>query len=89
VARQNPWLQLEGNMNACKRPLLRWQRKVLGRPNRVMGKKQKLLAVLQGEEGTMNVGKSLELRRELQILSEQGDLKWRQCAKIDWLKFRD
>jgi hypothetical protein len=52
VARQNPWLQLEGNMNACKRSLLRWQRKVLGRPNRVVGEKQMLLAILQGEEGT-------------------------------------
>jgi hypothetical protein len=54
-----------------------------------MGEKQKLLAVLEGEEGNMDARQSLELRRELKILSEQEDLKWRQHAKIDWLKFDD
>jgi hypothetical protein len=61
----------------------------LGKPNNMLVKQSHKLAILQGEEGDLDVRQEVELQRELKILMEQEDLKWRQCAKMDWLKFGD
>ena len=47
------------------------------------------LAVLNDVENEMDVEKAIDLQKDLKILMEQEDLKWRKRAKINWLKHGD
>ncbi|XP_059446595.1 uncharacterized protein LOC132178157 [Corylus avellana] len=85
----NPWQRMSCKMEESKKSLMHWQREEVEKPNWAFVEQCKKLAVLQGAEIAPDVEKAIELQKDLKILMEQEDLKWRQRAKTDWLKFGD
>ena len=85
----DPWHLISSKLEEYKNALMGWQHEERQRSKWAIEEKYKTLATVQGAENSLAVGKASELQKELQILMEQEDLKWRQRAKTDWLKFRD
>ena len=52
-------------------------------------RKKKKLAALHDAENNQDDGQVFELQKDLKILMKEEDLKWRQWAKMDWLKHGD
>lgn len=76
-------------MDNCRLGLVKWRRDEVGRPNRVFPEQCKKLAVLQGEENNPDLEQASKIQNDFKLLMKQEELKWRQRAKVDWLKFGD
>jgi exonuclease III len=85
----NPWHQLGGKMAECRRVLSRWQHEELERPQRQLAEQSKRLALLYDAENERDVERAIGIQKDLKIFMEQEEIKWRQRAKMDWLKHGD
>jgi hypothetical protein len=85
----DPWLFLGGKMEECRRVLTRWQNEELDRPQRHFAKQSKRLAQLYDAENDRDVERAVGIEKDLKIYMEQEEIKWRQRAKMDWLKNGD
>ena len=73
----------------CSDALSQWQRVVKGpiRGN-VASLQKKLLELQRKDRLEVCIGEK-QIQKELHILLNQEDLRWRQRAKAEWLKYRD
>jgi hypothetical protein len=83
------WVLLSSKMENCRNSLMGWQREEVEKPRRQFNEQKKRLAALYDAEIEPDAGNVVELQKDLKILMEQEDLKWRQRAKMDWLKHGD
>jgi hypothetical protein len=61
----------------------------LEKPHRQFVEQSKWLALLHDAENEMDMERAIGLQKDLKIFMKQEELKWRQQAKMDWLKHRD
>ena len=83
------WDSIQQKLSRCKGYSIRWQQHRNGPMQTSIKTLQNRLNVLQGEEGDLEGRETKMVKKELQLLLDQEDLKWRQRAKIDWLKLGD
>jgi hypothetical protein len=85
----NPWENIQSNLSGCRRSLKQWLRK---QGNSVEEKIQKLeedLNKIQMQEQLSSPGAEGPLKEELYSLLEQEELRWKQRAKENWLRYGD
>lgn len=74
---------------SCKQALICWRKVIRQEEN---GDKKEMLSQLtkiQDEDAKSMQDKDSMLHKEFQLKLEEEDLKWRQIAKVHWLKHRD
>jgi hypothetical protein len=72
-----------------RKALIRWRSDEVGTLEKTILDHYNRLVAVQGEEVTPEMGRSGMLQKDLKILLEQDDLKWRQQSKINWLSQGD
>lgn len=85
----DPWLNLSSKIDSCQKIFQQWRREHVDKPKRLIKKRCDQLPALQGTDNFGDMGKIAELQDDLHLHMEQEELKWRQRAKVDWLKFGD
>ncbi|XP_059436088.1 uncharacterized protein LOC132169016 [Corylus avellana] len=85
---EDPWHTLSCKVSSCQNRLLQWRRKVVA-PKWNFNKQCEQLAAMQGDENNLEWGEISKLQDDLKLRMAQEELRWRQRAKIDWLKFGD
>jgi ribonuclease HI len=83
------WAHIEQKIAKCKWGILRWQRETSGAFKKSVSQMKKHLEKVQEREDLQAVTEARELKKEINILLDQDDMKWRQRAKADWLKMGD
>ncbi|XP_059451054.1 uncharacterized protein LOC132181841 [Corylus avellana] len=58
-------------------------------PLSTINRLKKELLNIQGNEGAASVLEAKKIMKELQLLTDQEDIRWSQRAKVTWLKNRD
>jgi len=83
------WKTVRGSMERCKKTLKQWVRKTENQLEaKIMEVSQKLLDV-QTTDPDFNSVVETTLQSELHSLLEQEEIKWKQRAREDWLKYGD
>ena len=85
----DPWVLLSSKIENCRKSLMGWQRDEVNKPKRQFNEQKKRLEALHDAENEPDAGNAIVLQKDLKILMEHEDLKWRQRAKMDWLKLGD
>jgi hypothetical protein len=85
----NPWQQVEQKLARCKKGIARWQRETKGAGKNNISNLKKKLDMVQGWEDKRSGPEAQKIKKEINSLLDQDDLKWRQRAKVDWLKLGD
>lgn len=83
------WGRLGEKLKGCSIALTQWQREGRGNTHETVANLQKKLMVIQGKDGQGACDEEKRLHKETQLLLDHDDLRWRQRAKIDWLKYKD
>ena len=83
------WDSIQKKLSRCKGYSIRWQQHKNGPIQTSIKTLQNRLNFLQGEEGDSEGSETKMVKKELQLLLDQEELKWRQRAKTDRLKQGD
>ncbi|XP_042964806.1 uncharacterized protein LOC122299035 [Carya illinoinensis] len=73
----------------CKAALLSWSKLINSDRAKELKKRSESLQKLQDEESRVNVEEIKRLQREIRVLLEKEDLKWKQRAKRNWYAMGD
>jgi len=84
-----PWRILKDKLSGCRKSLKIWVRKQVNAVKEQINQKEEELQSLQLQGNRDTSGQKDLIKEELNDLLEQEDLKWRQRAKKDWLRFGD
>jgi hypothetical protein len=84
-----PWTNFKGRLNGCRNSLKIWARKQAGTVEEQIKQKEQELKSIQMQENRDTSSQEDLIKEELNVLLEQKDLKWRQRAKENWLRFGD
>lgn len=85
----NPWACFHGKLIDCRRSLKKWVRKQRSPVEIQIQQKMEDLHLVQSGEMSALPEPEASVKAELNALLEEEDLKWRQRAKENWLKFGD
>ncbi|XP_042950053.1 uncharacterized protein LOC122282165 [Carya illinoinensis] len=81
---QDDWEKIKNKFNDCAQKLTKWSKgKNVDCVKEILLKTEELKK-MQDVEGPQNIAAIKDLQKELDILLEQEDLKWRQRAKVNW-----
>jgi len=83
------WLSLKAKLNSCRRLLKNWARSSASKEGLDIKKVEEDLQKVQMEGDSENSATEKALKNSLHKLLEIEDLKWRQRAQENWLKFGD
>jgi hypothetical protein len=83
------WVVLRGKLDNCKRDLKCWAQLFDDKENLSIQKLEESLQAVQQEGDPRKVELKKSLKEDLDHMLELEDLKWRQRAKENWLKFID
>ncbi|XP_059429232.1 uncharacterized protein LOC132163048 [Corylus avellana] len=86
---ENPWTRVKSNLSSCQHSLKVWVKKQVLSNEEIIRRKTAILEELQTKPREPNHQAEEEIKAELHGLLEQEDLKWRQRAKVEWLKNGD
>ena len=88
VVMNDRWVQVKQKLTNCQRGILEWRNSECGSQQKIYSLKKKLNEVQDSAE-TRAGEEAILIQRELNDLLDQEDMKWRQRAKVDWLRFGD
>lgn len=83
------WLSLKAKLNSCRGLLKNWARRSASKGDLDIKKVEEDLQRVQMEGDSENSATEKALKNSLHKLLEIEDLKWRQRARENWLKFGD
>lgn len=83
------WQNLVRRIERCKKGLQKWHNAEVGLPKRSLENKMKLLSEVQGKEENPNKESTKRLKEDIHALMEKEEWRWKQRAKIEWLKHGD
>jgi exonuclease III len=83
------WQIIKEKLDRSRKGLLRWQKVNRDPTESLISQKTEQLRSLQGLNGIPNMEEVRKIKREVNELMSQVDLKWRQRAKEHWLKLGD
>jgi hypothetical protein len=83
------WSNIQQKLSRCKAHSMRWQKQTRGPAQSIINSLKTRLNLLQGEEGEVDGYEVRRVKQELQNLLDQENLRWKQRAKINWLKYGD
>ena len=86
---ENPWTRVKSNLSSCQRSLKVWVRKKVLSNEDLISKKSAILEELQSKHGEPNYQAKEAVKPKLHGLLEQEELKWKERAKVEWMKNRD
>lgn len=81
--------RIQRALTACSGALVRWSNRKVKEEGKDLKEKTDQLEELSRREGPQDVERVKLLKREVGLLLEQENLKWKQRAKRDWLLFGD
>jgi hypothetical protein len=81
--------QVRQKLAACQADLSSWSSRKFGDAEKKITQKTKQLELLQREEGPNNYEAIKVLKKELDFIMEQEDIKWKQRAKQNWYQHGD
>lgn len=81
------WEILKEKIHKCQQALTTWNGAHIDQIEKVITQKTKLLEELQNGDGLLDLENIHNLQQEVNELMEQDDVKWRQQAKENWLKY--
>jgi hypothetical protein len=84
-----PWKNFKCKINGCRNSLKIWVRKQAGTVEDQIKQKEQELKSIQMQENRGTSSQEDFIKEELNNLLEQEDIKWRQRAKENWLRFGD
>jgi hypothetical protein len=77
------WDSINQKLSQCKVNTIRWQQQKRGPLRTTINSLQAKLNLLQGEEGHLGGSEVKMVKKDLQLLLDQEDLRWRQHANTD------
>jgi hypothetical protein len=83
------WIKLDKKLTICKNGIAEWKKSIVRIPQQSTYRLKQKLNKVQGRSGEQTRNEALILQQEINILTDQEDLKWRQRAKADWLRMGD
>ncbi|XP_035546588.1 uncharacterized protein LOC118348634 [Juglans regia] len=86
---REPSLGLNFKLNETREALVRWSKQRVSDHKKALAEKSELLKELQKNEGSHNIATIKVLQKEIGVLLETEDVKWRQRAKVNWYQLGD
>jgi exonuclease III len=86
---ENPWTRVKLNLSSCRQSLKNSVKKYELSNEEAIRRKTAALEKLQSKEGEPDFKAEDEVKAELHGLLEQEEIRWRQNAKVEWLKNGD
>jgi hypothetical protein len=87
--RRDPWGNIKGKLEKCQKTIKVWVRKSVQATEKKIQEKSQKLVHFQMKDGESARKEEALIKGEIHDLLEQEEVKWKQRAKEDWLRYGD